>query len=125
MIYIRKNSINNIVLTLTEKSKLSNPYFLFEFVNEYNLEATKIYWTSDDISVSTNRYNQFILIEDESGSISNGIDTILSLTTGQWLYKVYESLEQTLNISETTGFVIESGRMTVGSLEVNTSSIYY
>jgi hypothetical protein len=116
MIYIEKNTINNIVLTLTENSQLASPFFLFKFVNEYNLNATPIWWTTPDISNFTNRYNQFVLVENGTGSTTGGISTALSLVGGQWTYTVYESTTQTLDVALTTGRIIEIGRMVVSNV---------
>lgn len=105
MIYIRKNQTNKVILTLTEMSQLQSPYYLFVFENEYNLDDEPIYWTSPDISTHTNRYNEFNLVEGEEG---------LPLIAGQYTYTVYESaLPNPQTIADTTGRVIEKGRMVV------------
>ncbi len=114
MIYIEKSTVNNIVLTLTEKSLLTSPFYLFKFVNEYNLTAEPIWWTTPDVSDYNNRYNQFVLVEGATGS-TGGISTTLSLMGGQWSYTVYESTIQTLDLLLTTGRIIEMGRMVVSN----------
>lgn len=128
MIYIEKSSTNNIVLTLSESSNLSNPNFLFVFLNEYNLEAQPITFSTPDISSYTNRYNQFVLIESATGSVTGGYNIPLSLISGQYRYTVYEAPIATLDINETTGIVIEEGRMVVSGIdddiETITNSIY-
>ena len=130
MIFIQKNTTNNFVLTLTETSRLSSPFFLFEFKNEYNLSSTPFYYTTPDISSYTNRYNQFVLIENATGSTIGGNNIPLSLVSGQYEYKVYESSASTLSLSATTGRLIEEGRMVVAGEENitittgKTSSIY-
>jgi hypothetical protein len=129
MIYINKNSTNNFVLTLNETSRLTNPYYLFQFTNDYVLDSKSILWSQVDTSSYTNRYNQFKLIEATSGSTSGGTAVSLSLIAGQYDYKVYESTGQTLSISATTGRIVETGRMVVAGLPNDTltnnkSSIY-
>lgn len=128
MIYIEKDTTNNIVLTLTESSRLSQPHYLFIFTNEYNINATPVYWTSPDISSYPNRYNQFRLVESDSGSKTGGINVPLSLIGGQWKYAVMESIEETLDPLLTTGVILEEGRMVVQNplLDNNTGndSIY-
>ena len=130
MIYLGKNITNQFVLTLTESSRLTTPYYLFEFINEYELGSTSVFFTTPDISNYTNRYNQFSLIESTTGSTSGGTSIPLSLTIGQYEYKVYESTGSTLSISDTTGRILEEGRMVVASNENmtittgRTSSIY-
>jgi hypothetical protein len=128
MIYIDKDSTNTIVLTLDESSKLINPYYLFSFENEYNLDSNLIWWTTSDVSSYVNRYNQFNLIESATGSTTGGINTPLKLISGQYIYRVYESLTQTLNINDTTGVILEKGRMIVSNIlmdgDISNDSIY-
>ena len=112
MIYINKDEVNSIVLTLTEVSTLSNPYYLFVFQNEMNPESTPILFTTPDISSYPERFNQFLLDEP--------VD--VDLMKGQYSYSVYESLIPPTSIQDTTGVVIEEGRMVVSGAIVN--SIY-
>ncbi len=126
MIYIKKNEINNFVLTLTENSRIQNPNFLFEFKNEFILGSTPIYFSTPDLSNYPNRYNQFELNETTSGSTTGGTGS-LSLLSGQYEYTVYESSASTLSISATTGRIIEVGRMIVASpnlITTGTTNIY-
>jgi hypothetical protein len=128
VIYIEKSSTNNIVLTLSESSKLSTPNFLFIFLNEYNLEAQSITFSTPDISSYPNRYNQFVLIESATGSTTGGYNVPLSLVSGQYKYTVYEGLTASLDINDTTGIVIEEGRMVVSGtdddIETINNSVY-
>lgn len=112
MIYINKDEVNNIVLTLSEVSTLTNPYYLFVFQNEMNPESTPILFTTPDISIYPERFNQFLLDEP--------VD--VELMKGQYSYSVYESLIPPTSIEDTTGEVIEEGRMVVSGAIVN--SIY-
>ena len=112
MIYINKDEVNNIVLTLSEVSTLTNPYYLFVFQNEMNPESTPILFTTTDISAYPERFNQFELDEP--------VD--VELMKGQYSYSVYESLIPPTSIEDTTGDVIEEGRMVVSGAIVN--SIY-
>lgn len=130
MIYLQKNSTNNFVLTLSESSRISDPFYLFQFRNEYELNSEPFYFTTPDISSYPCRYNQFVLTESTSGSTTGGTSIDLSLVIGQYEYKVYEATGSTLSISGTTGRVLEIGRMVVASNENttltnnNSSSIY-
>jgi hypothetical protein len=112
VIYINKDEVNNIVLTLSEVSTLTNPYYLFVFQNEMNPESTPILFTTTDISAYPERFNQFELDEP--------VD--VELMKGQYSYSVYESLIPPTSIEDTTGEVIEEGRMVVSGAIVN--SIY-
>ena len=112
MIYIEKNRINKFVLTLTESSKLANPFYLFEFKSDSNPSQEPIYFTTNDESLSTCRYNLFTLEESPSGSTTGGTSVALSLPASQYVYNVYEASASTLSISATTGVIIETGRLT-------------
>jgi hypothetical protein len=112
VIYINKGEVNNIVLTLSEVSSLTNPFYLFVFQNEMNPESEPILFTTSDISAYPERYNQFLLDEP--------VD--VELVKGQYSYFVYESLTAPTEIEDTTGIVIEEGRMVVSGAIVN--SIY-
>lgn len=112
MIYISKGEVNSIVLTLTEVSTLSNPYYLFVFENEMNTISQPILFTTADISTWKERFNLFLLDEP--------VDVVL--VKGQYKYEVYESTIPPTDISDTTGVVIEEGRMVVSGAIVN--SIY-
>lgn len=112
MIYINKDEVNNIVLTLSEVSTLTNPYYLFVFQNEMNPESTPILFTAPDISAYPERFNQFELDEP--------VD--VELNKGQYSYSVYESVIPPVTIEDTTGDIIEEGRMVVSGAIVN--SIY-
>lgn len=106
MIYIAQNSSNKIVLTLTEVTTVTNPSYLFVFTNEYNTTSTPILFTVADTSSYPERYNLFNLVEP----------TDLSLVIGQYTYQIYEKsgpFTLPLSIAQTTGVVIEEGRMVV------------
>lgn len=112
MIYINKGEVNSIVLTLTEVSTFSAPYYLFVFQNEMNPTSDPILFTAEDESTFPERFNLFYLDEP--------VD--VELMKGQYTYSVYESITPPTEISDTTGVVIEEGRMVVSG--ASTSSIY-
>lgn len=129
MIFIEKESTNQVVLTLSESSMLTTPTYLFEFENSYNISADLIYFTAPDISSHPERYNLFQITESSSGSTTGGTNVSLSLIGGEYTYRVYESSASTLSVSATTGVVIEEGKMVVGDYVANiinniTPSVY-
>lgn len=103
MIYIKKDEFNQIILTLTEVSTLPNPYYLFVFQNEMDKLSTPITFYTADTSAYPERFNQFILDEP--------VD--LELIKGQYTYSIYESYIIPPTIANSTGVVIEEGRMVV------------
>ena len=112
MIYINKGEVNSIVVTLSEVSTLPSPYYLFVFQNEMNPTSDPILFTNLDESPYPERFNLFYLDEP--------ID--VELMKGQYSYSVYESTTPPTEISDTTGVVIEEGRMVVSGASI--SSIY-
>lgn len=113
MIYLKKDTENKVILTLTESSSLTNPNYLFVITNDYVIDSAPIFFTTPDISGYKDRYNKFIITESASGSKTGGIDVDLSLITGQYSYAIYESETVTLDVEETTGVILEEGRMVV------------
>ena len=110
MIYLEKDTVNTFVLTLTEVTTISNPYYLFEFEDEFDTTTAPIYWQGTDTSPYPSRYNLFTIDEP----------TDVELVKGQYRYKVYQSPTPTNNPTGLT--MIEEGRMVVAGITVN--SIY-
>jgi hypothetical protein len=77
MIYIKKDEVNQIILTLTEVSTLPNPYYLFVFQNEMDLLSAPITFYTADLSAYPERFNQFELDEP--------VDLVL--VKGQYTYQ--------------------------------------
>lgn len=109
MIYLNKDSLNKIVLTLTENSQIVNPFYLFVFENEFDTAVDPQIIYLADTSLSPTRYNLFTLIEG----------TDITLTKGQYSYKVYEAVSLPSTIEDTTERIVEEGRMVVGETTVN------
>lgn len=106
MIYIEQGVINQVVLTLTEVTTVSTPHYLFAFTNEMNTTSVPQLFTTADTSSYPERYNLFVLNEP--------VDIILK--QGQFVYQIYESSVPyvlPLTIAQSTGVVIEEGRMVV------------
>ena len=106
MIYLEQGVINQIVLTLTEVTTVATPHYLFAFRNEFNTTSSTQLFTTADISSYPERYNLFVLNEP--------VDIILK--QGQFIYEIYQSSTPyilPLTIAQTTGVVIEEGRMVV------------
>lgn len=103
MIYIEKGVVNQIILTLTEVSTLANPFYLFVFQNEMDQLSAPITFFTADISTYPERFNQFELDEP--------VD--IDFVKGQYTYSIYESTVNPPTIANSTGLVIEEGRMVV------------
>lgn len=115
MIYLEKDSVNTFVLTLTETSTISNPYYLFLFQNEFNKDSQGFQWMGTDTSDYIERYNLFELKE--------GVDATFII--GQYTYTVYESEDPIVIVDQAVDYystlsVVEEGRMVVAGVVINT-----
>ena len=120
MLLINKNSNNTMILTLTEKSTLVSPYYLFKFTNDLTRESVS--FISADLSSYTDRYNKF-LVTETSGTVNLTSGVINLSPTGYWKYSVYEQTSSTnLNSNLSTGLV-ESGKVKVVGTDT-THSVY-
>ena len=104
---INKGQLNNVVVTVSERSRLVNPFFLFELVNKFSGTQT---FCSLQLSASNIRYDLFQITETAA---PNNLDGEVSLIEGEWNYKIYESVNQTLDPSQTTGRVLQKGQIIV------------
>lgn len=99
MLLLNEGQTKNIVVTLTEKTTLDDPYYLFVFTHLTTKEVVKIIKSSgDDLSDYPRRYNEF------------SIDATLFPSLGQWLYQVYEQ-ESSTNEDPTGLTEVENGKM--------------
>lgn len=129
MIYIKKNDVNNIFLTLSESVNIQNPYYLFEFKYDSYLNENSIFYCTPDITLSEKRYNKFVLVDsDITGATSStqsyiGFTSSLNLMGGQWTYKVYYSPTM-IDVNNLIGVtssenIIEIGRMYVDGIDTS------
>jgi len=82
-----KNSTNNVVVTLTENSTVTNPIYLFLFTNQTS--NVNYYFIGTDTSAYKTRYNKFSIVEKTSANTLNG-EVTLGLK-GYYNYKVYQT----------------------------------
>lgn len=107
MIVIDKNSINRVILTLTENTTISSPFFLFEFISQDNREV-KVF-TASDISMNTCRYNEFNIEENDTEDLLNGIVNLS--VNGYYKYTVYQQ-DSSTNLDVTlTDKILEKGKV--------------
>ena len=107
---IRKNQVNNIPLTLRERSQLVNPYYLIVFENNFSTSNVLKYASVQNQAPVNIRYDLVVIEEKASPDAMLGEVRML---VGEWSYKVYESAEQTLDIDETTGRILQHGLVIV------------
>jgi hypothetical protein len=108
MIYLLPNTNNVVALTLTEKSTLSAPIYLFRFIHSTTeVEAVCI---SADLSLYKSRYNKFILKTIDG--TPNRLIGELNLKHGdQYEYIIYEQTSTTNLDYKLATNKVESGIM--------------
>jgi len=109
MILINKNSNNLVILTLTEKSTITSPTYLFKFTNDLTKES-KLF-ICPNISDYTDRYDKFNITESTTQNLSAGVVTLSP--TGFWSYEVFEQASTTNLLESATGARVESGKVNV------------
>jgi hypothetical protein len=111
VILITKNTTNNIILTLAEKTTLTNVVYLFEVINDMS-DYVKCF-IAEDISPNKERYNEFDLIENATEDLLNG--TFELELSGFYKYNIYEQVSTT-NLDPTLALnLIETGKLQVAS----------
>jgi hypothetical protein len=108
MILINKNSSNEVVLTLSEKTSITSPTYLFEFTND-STKQTKVF-ISADYSNNKERFNIFNIIETSTEVPLTGR---VSLTVGNWKYNIYQQTSTTNLVVANSGGLVENGRVDV------------
>lgn len=123
MINLNKNSNNLVVLTLTEKSSLLNPYYLFSFTSTTNYNNV-INFIATDNSTYKSRYNRFNIIESGTTYTNLTGGTINLNPNGMWDYTIYEQVSPiNLAISGTTG-IVEVGKVIVNGVDSTIPDVY-
>lgn len=101
MILINKNSTNEVVLTLSEKTTLSNVYYLFEVIDDQSND--KYYFVLSDTSTNKERYSLLTIIEGTTVTFTN---------IGFYKYNVYEQTSSS-NLNPNGLNLIENGKLKV------------
>jgi len=111
VILINKNTSNTVVLTLSEKTTLTNAKYLFEVTNDMSNDVKC--FIAADISTNKLRYNEFVFIENVTEDLLNGT---FSLTlSGFYKYNVYEQTSTT-NLNPLLALnLIDKGKLNVVS----------
>ena len=107
MIKLETNTTKLVILTLTEKVTLTNPKFLFEFIN--NESHVKYYCISTNLSAYKERYDSFNL---QLTSSPNNLIGQLNLPVGEYDYNVYEQASTT-NLNPSGLTKLENGKCIV------------
>jgi hypothetical protein len=107
---LTKNSVNsNIPLTLSEKTTIENPYYLFEFINEYT--NVKYYQIFTDVSVPGAARERSNLFNIEVVDSAAGANQIVLGNIGLYKYNIYEQASSTNLDPALSGAIVEERRM--------------
>lgn len=110
MIKITKGQVNEVVVTVTEKTTLETPYYLFEFLCDDN--QRKFYCIAADSSPNIVRYNLFEITETATDPDFTDGEITLDIP-GFYHYTIYEQVSSTnLNPANATG-IVEIGKLLV------------
>lgn len=117
---INKNNSNVIVVTLFEKTTITNPTYLWEFKNVES--GNKYYCICAELSTELLRYNEFIIIE--TGTVAPvPLSGQLKLPIGDYEYTVYQQASTT-NLNPTGLTIVEVGDATCFDSTTNTNKEY-
>ena len=110
MIKIERNTVNNRFLTLSEKTTISNPTYLFSFVNS----TTKIAKNFICPIVSTSDRGQEFNIEEVSAGVENLLTGKIKLiTNGTYDYYIYAQSSTTNLVVTDADELVEQGRVVI------------
>ena len=118
---LKKNQVNNnIALTLTEKTTISDPVYLFGFESQQS--KVKYYCICQDLAPATQkgRVNLFNITEGIDDPLNSSL--ILGLQ-GRYNYFIYEQVSTT-NLDPTGLNIIERGLMTLKGTQASNYKSY-
>ena len=106
MLELTKGSASEkIIVTLTEKITLSDPYFLFIFTHTLTGQVVnKIFAPADDESDYPTRYNKFDIV-------TVTLFPTATVPVGEWLYRAYEQASSTNTDPDLATTLVESGKL--------------
>lgn len=125
MIKLVHGLTNSVVLTLNERTTITNPLYLFEFVNDQTKKS--LLFTSNDLSNNKQRYNLFNIVPVSSTSSENLLNGEVYMSNyGFYTYNIYETATYSLPLTTTGLDIVEIGRIIYipnGTQSVNQNTI--
>lgn len=115
---ITQDSTNDCIFTLSEKTTVGNPYYLFSFTCD--TQKTIKNFLCADISVEKNRYNEFTIIEVGEGGTENLLVGEVRLNPPMfWSYTIYAQTSPTNLDPDLADEIVETGKIRIfGDTEV-------
>jgi len=105
MVLINKGEANTVIMTLTERVTISNPYFLFVFRLRQS-PSNEVKLLAANESTVTVRYDKFTITDTATPNALNGEGNFT--ITGEWEYIVYQVATATLTIPSDSN-ILERG----------------
>jgi hypothetical protein len=109
-IYINKNADNLCAFTLNESVTIPDAKYIIQLESKA-LNTSKLMWLNEDLSLNTQRYNEYliseVLPEDEDLE-----DQKINLVEGGYSYFVWQTISNNLDLSQADK-IIESGMVHV------------
>lgn len=99
MLKILKDSTSILIVTVTELTTVSPVFYLFEFEHEQSF--LKYYCILDNISLATERYDEFELVD--------GVDLNFDYD-GYYTYRIYQQISSTNLDPLLSDGLVEEGR---------------
>ena len=99
MLKILKDSTSIMIVTVTELTTVNPVYYLFEFEHEQSF--LKYYCILDNISLATERYDEFELVD--------GVDLNFDYD-GYYTYRIYQQISSTNLDPILSDGLVEEGR---------------
>ena len=121
MIRLEQDTVNSVVVTLTELTTQINPFYLFEFISD-DTNDSKIF-VSTDISTNISRFNKFnIELTSSTEDLLNGV--IKMPLKGFLKYKIYSQASSTnLDLNNITELV-EVGKVYINDTVKPSKTVY-
>ncbi len=106
---LTKNQINlNVVLTLTDKTTISNPVYLFEFINNQTKQTYTCICQDLATEAQKARFNTFDITEGVDDRLNSSL--ILGLA-GQYVYNIHQQTSVTNLDPDLAEGIVERGYM--------------
>lgn len=110
MITLIRNNSNEIVVTVTEKTTLDSPHYLFAFTSDDTSETFTC--ICENISANTARYDRFVVNEQPFDADGTAGQITLN-QEGGYSYTIYEQESDTNLDTALAGNIVEQGKARV------------
>lgn len=124
MISIVKGQENQVLVTVTELTTISNPTYLFAFYREENQQGAHYQsCIAEDLSEYPERYNDFTIRETTNPVALNGEVELMAGVA--WYYTIYAQTSTTNLDPANADEVVEQGKVFVTGTSVETPTYTY